>query len=225
MIDDDFVLVSAGTPIPQAFSLIRRYCGLPDEGGKREVWGYEYFDARPSQAENEVTPEDVAATAALNVRFGRETLEGFLAARDVIRDALRGLPCDQSLEGASAGHVELIDDLLRGLCEGEGAFAYKIPGAARAQVSKVLHRKRPKLVPLYDRVVSERYAFGFGDKRFGRGKDLINAIRDDLRDESNSRVLRRIQAELAVEMDGRIVPSRLRMFDIAIWMNGVRGSP
>lgn len=225
MIDDDFELVSAGTPIPQAFPLIRRYCGLPDERGNREVWGYEYFDARPSQAEDEVTPEDVAATAALNMRFSRETLEGFLAARDVIWDGLRGLPRDLSLEHASDGHVELIEDLLRGLCEGEGSFAYKIPGGARAQVSKVLHRKRPKLIPLYDRVVSERYGFGLGDKRFGRGKDLINAIRDDLRKESNSRALRRIQAELAVEMDGRIVPSRLRLFDIAIWMSGIRGSP
>jgi hypothetical protein len=217
----EFELVSAGTKIPDAYEHIRRYCGVRDRSGTRQVWGYEYFDARPTLAENEVTPEDVAATAALNMRFTRNSLEGFLDARDVIRHGLGSIPPDVSLEDASDELVGAIEDLMLGLCEGEGPFAFKIPGAGRAQVSKVLHRKRPRLIPLYDRVISERYAFGLGEKRFGRGSDLLLSLREDLRLEQNAQALRSIQGSLVVELDGRIVPSRLRLFDIAIWMEGM----
>jgi hypothetical protein len=218
---NEFELVSAGSPISDAYELIRRYCGLTDPLGTRQVWGYEYFDARPSLAQDEITPEDVAATAALNMRFTRESLEGFLAARDVIRDGLGSLPNDVSLEDASDELLQAIEDLMVGLCEGEGPFAFKIPGAGRAQVSKVLHRKRPRLIPLYDRVISERYAFGRGEKKFGRGLDLLFSLREDLCLEPNALALRSIQSSLSVELDGRIVPSRLRLLDIAIWMEGM----
>lgn len=217
----EFELVSAGTNIPDAYEHIRRYCGLTDRSGTRQVWGYEYFDARPTLAEDEVTPEDIAATAALNMRFTRDSLEGFLAARDVIRDGLRSISPTVSLEDASDELIQAIEELLLGLCEGQGRLAFKIPGAGRAQVSKILHRKRPRLIPLYDRVISERYAFGLGEKKFGRGIDLLLSLREDLRLEQNAQALRSIQAALSVELDGRVVPSRLRLFDIAIWMEGV----
>lgn len=217
----EFYLYSAGTNIPDAYEHIRRYCGLADQSGARQVWGYQYFDARPTLAENEITPEDVAATAALNMRFTRHSLEGFLAARDVIHDALGSIPPDVSLEDASDELIQVIEELLLGLCEGQGRFAFKIPGAGRAQISKVLHRKRPRLIPLYDRVISDRYAFGLGEKRFGRGSDLIFSLRGDLQREQNARALRAIQAALSIELDGRTVPSRLRLFDIAIWMEGM----
>jgi hypothetical protein len=221
MTQDDLVLISAGSPIPDALTLIRRYCGLAT-GASRELWGYEYFDARPSQAQDEVTPEDLSTTAALNMRFSRECLEGFMSARDIIRAGLAGLPADLSLESAGQAHLERIEDLMKGLCQGEGPFGFRIPDATRAHVSKVLHRKRPRLIPLYDRLVSERYARGLNSKEAGRGVELLRAIRDDMADAGNRDVLARVQESLATELDGRVVPSRLRLFDIAIWMDGSR---
>jgi hypothetical protein len=217
----EFGLVSAGSTISNAYEHIRRYCGLTDPLGTRQVWGYEFFDARPSPAQDEITAEDVAATAALNMRFTRESLEGFWGARDVVRDGLGSIPSDVSLEDASDELLQTIEDLIVGLCDGEGPFAFKIPGAGRAQVSKVLHRKRPRLIPLYDRVISERYAFGKAEKKFGRGIDLLFSLRDDLCLDANAVALRSIQSSLSVELDGRIVPSRLRLLDIAIWMEGM----
>jgi hypothetical protein len=182
-------LVVAGSPIPDAEALIRRYCGLPDESGERQVWGYHYFDARPSAADDEVTPEDVSAAAVLNMRFARATLEGLLAARGVIREGLERLPIDLSIEEASDEELDVIDDLLAGLCDGTGPYAFKIPEATRAQISKVLHRKRPRLIPLYDRIIADRYAFGLGDKKLGRGRGFLEAVRDDLRLDDNRRTL------------------------------------
>ncbi len=216
--DSSPTLVIGGREISDPLESIRRYCGLPFGAGESEVWGYEYYDAQPSDSNGEVTAEDLMATAALNMRFTRGCLEGFIRARPIVGEGLAQLSPELALEDALDDQLQIIEDLHQGLAQGTGPFAWKIDGADRALISKVLHRKRPRLIPLYDRATSERYAAGLGDKKFGKGIDLLKAMRTDMADPKNNEALRAIQAHLAIELDGKRVPSRLRLLDIAIWM-------
>lgn len=70
-------LRAAGKPIPDAESLIRRYCGL-DGGG---TWAYAYYDALPPAARYDVGPGDVLPAAALHSGLRHADLAWFAARR------------------------------------------------------------------------------------------------------------------------------------------------
>ena len=208
----------AGSAIPDAESLIRSFCGLPGPDGTAITWDYAYYDARPSAPGDDVTPEDVNAAAAFGFRVTRPVLEGFDRARPHIAAVLRELPSDLPFEDADDNVLETIERLFAGIVTDDESSDLAIPGSDRTIVGAVLHRKRPRLIPLYNRSIVDRYALAHKDKSQGRGVNLLRNMRTDLQDPRNAEALRAIQSRLAVDLDGRPVPSRLRLFDIALWM-------
>lgn len=211
-------LLVAGTFVSGAESLIRRYCGLPDDDGTVATWDYLYYDARPSSPGDDIAPEDVNAAASFGLRVTRDSLEGFNRLRADIAAVLRALPRDVSFEAASDEVLLVIENLMSDLVTGEGSSGMRIPGSDRTLVAAVLHRKRPRLIPLYNRAISDRYALGLKDKAQGRGVNLLLNMREDMNDPRNANALRGIQSRLAVDLDGQPAPSRIRLFDIALWM-------
>ena len=126
---------------------------------------------------------------------------------------------DLSLADAGAEHVALIASLFAVLDEPG------IPGARGTVLSKVLHRKRPALIPLYDRQVRTVYLDGAPapvpyDPRRDRHRSweefmvlFVAAVRADLRRESS---FWQDVADLAPLV--QITP--LRALDIVAWWAG-----
>ncbi len=91
------------------------------------------------------------------------------------------------------------------------------PGIGLASATKVLHLKRPYLVPILDRFVAEMMGVNLPDnpsvtQRVAIGQRLAAAIRREGR--RNIQVLRRIQEELASEGIERTL---VRIFDGILW--------
>ncbi len=205
-------LVVGGWPVPRAAELVRVYCGLPDAHGRVQRWGYTVFDAVPSADGDTIDARDLGAVAALGVRLSQPVLDVVLGSAPAVAASIARIPRDLSLEGASDTELELVGTTISSLTADDGP----LPTVPITTVAKLVHRKRPRLVPPYDRSIGDWYGSALGDNRRGRWPDVVRLLRDDL--DRNRSVLSTWQAELALELDGAVVPSRLRLLDIAVWM-------
>lgn len=210
---EDLPLVAAGREVPDAYDHIRRYCGLP-WSGPRETWAWHYYDAVPTAHDDVVTPTDVLCAAALHPGLSRQDLAFFREEQDAVSAWLRQVPADVRLWEASAATVEHLRSL-------PVAFA----GQSPTLLSKVLHRKRPHLIPLLDRHVIDWYRPVTGQRAvMDAWAPVVQAMRDEECDDE-----RRLVVAIAVNIveaeiwpgelaDDRRRLSWLRAADIAIWM-------
>jgi Family of unknown function (DUF6308) len=93
------------------------------------------------------------------------------------------------------------------------------PGIGLASATKVLHLKRPHLMPVLDRLVAEMMGVNLPDsptveQRIAVGQRLATAIRREAR--RNLDVLRRIQVQLAKDDIERPL---IRIFDAILWFS------
>lgn len=187
--------------------------------GKRGQFGYpSYDDYQTNDHADRLCDGDLLGPVLLNVQIRIKSFADLRARRGELETALQAIPRDVDL--ACAGDVELA---LVG-----AAFAV-LDGELRPRnvkgttLAKVLHRKRPALIPLYDEKVRRVYQDGHDaplprvPKRswedFMTGlagcmrKDLNNAL--DVWDEFTTLV-----------PAGRPPASRLRVLDIVAWRLG-----
>ncbi len=194
-------LVCAGRPVPDAVDRLRRYCGLPWSGGGREVWAYAYFDTLPSGPPDELGPGDVLAAAALHSGLSRADLEYFVVARGRLEDWLAGV-ADVDLADAADDEITA----LRLLPAQTGGLV------SLSLLTKVLHRKRPGLIPLCDRAVLDWYRPMTGTRGEKAWPALVDALHADLTNGDNGAVLATAPAAIRP----------LRALDIAVWMGANR---
>jgi hypothetical protein len=114
--------------------------------------------------------------------------------------------------GLADAQPELVDHVER--------LAELADGVGLSLLSKVMHHKRPGLVPMLDRDIIDWYRPVTGLRGAASWRALIIAIRADLAFEPNRRILAEITTDIAEEMAGP-APTPLRMLDIAIWMGRV----
>ena len=205
----ELTLVCAGRPIPDALHQIRRYCGLPWSGGASETWAYEYFDSVPTGPGDLPGPPDLLSAAALHPGFGRPEMAFFNdAGAEACEQWLGRLPSDLDLADADEGiltHLATLTEIA--------------DGKWLSVMSKVVHHKRPRLVPLFDRAIVDWYRPVTGERGVAAWPGLVRAMHSDLAAPDNRRWLAGVREELALELSGP-VPSDLRLMDIAIWMSG-----
>ena len=202
-------LICAGRPIPNAKDQIRRYCGLPWSGGEPESWAYEFYDTVPTGPGDLPGPPDLLAAAALHPGFGRPEMAFFNDGGAVACERwLVPLPSDLDLADADDVVLEHILTLPQ-IAGGEWLSI----------LSKVVHHKRPRLVPLFDRAIVDWYRPATGQRGVAAWPALVRAVHSDLAAPENRRWLADVREELALELSG-VVPSDLRLMDIAVWMSG-----
>lgn len=82
-------------------------------------------------------------------------------------------------------------------------------------MSKVLHRKRPALIPMLDKATQDHYRAQLPTRGETAYPSLVTALQADLR--SNDKALERLGDQLTAELGQTLTP--LRIVDIAIWMS------
>lgn len=197
-----------GRDVPDALDRIRRYCGLTWSGGSPETWAYRYFDLVPSESPAEVTPVDVLAAAALHPGLSRTDLAFFVEKADELSDWLRSVPAEAELKLAGSDLLADLDALV------------DFDEVSITLLSKVLHRKRPSLIPLLDRHIIDWYRPVTGKRSTTLAwASIIRAIQQDLIDDVNGSLT--LIAD-AIRPELTSPPSAIRLMDIAIWMGAQR---
>jgi len=177
-----------------------------------EEW--HYYDGVPMGDWERVEPMDVLATVSVN---------SFVTDAARVRRVHRGLAsaCDGRLAGIPRDAHLLDSDVAE--VEGLLAAACEVPGVLVPVATKVLHRKRPHLIPMLDNVVLAHY-FGYLDRPelVGRSQDkrraasaarvALDAFRADL--DQAGLVLADIVGQLAVE--GTPVTA-VRLLELLVW--------
>jgi hypothetical protein len=185
---------------------------LLDYLDNRNGYAYPAYDELVTNGSAELVDGDLLAP----VLIGAHVDEGrFALLRDML-PALEGvgdLP-DVALQDADDDHVLCVAGLFGILDEPR----YAGRGIRGTIVSKVLHRKRPDLVPLYDSRIFEAYtAPGALPRRTDRAwadfiADLCRQMRTDLRQEEKAfDELVRVAGGEGADL------TRLRILDILVW--------
>jgi hypothetical protein len=193
----------------EALRLVRKYyerrpgtpMGTALSGARFDEWdslGRRHADA------NRFTADDVVAVSFLGIAVPAKASWVLLCGRpDDFNNALADFP-DQDLAEVDPGTITctwtpwMLWDLLR-----------EIPGIDWVTAGKLLARKRPQLIPVYDRIVKSVTG---RDPNFWR--PLCEALRLD--DNALHHRLIRLRTEAGVSSS---VPA-IRIFDVIAWLEG-----
>ncbi|MFD3702143.1 DUF6308 family protein [Nocardia sp. NPDC058658] len=154
------------------------------------------------------TADDVVAVSLLSVKVpGSAALRILERDRDALAGLLRLIPAE----------VELVDAASDIVGDGSPADllwrALRSAGAGPVTTSKLLARKRPKLLPVIDSVVKE--VLNHSDRQ-SYWMTLRSVLRDDERALVDILAAARSEAELGDDI------SLIRCFDVVVWMVGRR---
>lgn len=105
----------------------------------REDIGYAYLQYHPLTPANKLVPEDLAVTLLVNSRAGYRAFQSLQAYAETIN--LETLP-QKPLERISDNELKAVAEAI--------ATVANWPGFAASMATKVLHKKRPDLVPMLD---------------------------------------------------------------------------
>jgi hypothetical protein len=164
------------------------------------------FDALPPIEPNGLTPSDLLATGLLDVPFGPRAVRVLLEdEREALEQQLARIPHDVDLWDATDEQLAPAYDLWRDL-----KTSLKGMGVGPTRRSKLMARKRPRLVPVVDATI--RTALGIGPD-----DDSWLVFRQALRDDGGA-LVRRIENLRPAHVRREDV-STLRILDAALWMN------
>ena len=204
---DESVLVVGGQPLDDVTARIRRYCGLAWNGRAPETWAYRYYDMIDSDP-HAIAPVDVLAASSLHPGLSRDDLAWFWDHARELTEWVNGFPTSAALATADDSTVERL-----------GELAELFDGVALSLLTKVVHRKRPHLVPLIDRELIDWFRPATGERRaVSAWQPILRHLRADLA--FNAAQLTDTSAALDAVL-GRPL-SHIRLIDIAIWMGGQR---
>jgi hypothetical protein len=116
--------------IPDADILLQQY---------RKDTGYDYLDYEPITPADKILPEDLSVTLLMNSRVGWRSFHNLQKHIQTID--LADLPA-KPLEHTSADERKIVAGLIARLAQ--------LPGIAASVATKVLHKKRPALIPILD---------------------------------------------------------------------------
>lgn len=193
----------------EAVDLLKDYYRPISQGGRFEgsefdcLAGGSLSDNNP----NHLTPEDLIAVQLLDVRMSPHVIADLL-----ITDArkcdcfLAKIPVDLAFEDPKA--VELFSD--NGIVEQAYHELHDVKGIGETTATKILARKRPRLVPIIDSAVRR----SLGRKR----AHIWRPLQFWIQDENQARVpeLERIRSD--AELPNSL--SILRVFDVLAWRVG-----
>ncbi|MCC9204134.1 DUF6308 family protein [Arthrobacter sp. zg-Y769] len=204
-----------------AVTLLKNY--YTERGSKGRVRTGSRFDTWAGGGDapdvvNTITADDMLAASFLSVRFSPRASIGILETRrDDITALLAQIPADLDLTALNRDEVEKVLgeespawklwDILRG--KEDGGW-----GIGSTKASKLLARKRPRLIPIWDSVVkSETKLKG----SLTQWDDWHAALTKD----NAALALHLDEIQRRAELPHPV--SRLRAMDVVLWMHGTGG--
>ena len=197
--------VLAGRPLYDVTDAIFRYCGLPWSGGEPETFAFPFYDAVVRAPGEPAGPIDLLTCVALQPTIVPKDLSWFYEEGFALLNRwVDPLPLEADLIDAD---VRIIDHL----CE----LPSLTDAVPLALLSKVAHRLRPRLVPLYEGTVGAHYRLKTGSRGESSWPRLVPEIANDLRENHQSilRTADRLGSHL-----GALTPSPVRLLDIVLFM-------
>ncbi|CAN5340280.1 hypothetical protein BH09ACT10_BH09ACT10_16000 [soil metagenome] len=179
--------------------------GVTDDAGFQLVAAYfrpgrfagATFDCLGDNPEDKFIADDVVAVSLLDVRFPPIAVRAILEQKhNELNALLAKIPGDKAL-WESAVDLSAAYELWQALRE--------VPEIGPTLASKLLSRKRPKMLPIVDSVIRKSLRL--------EGSDSWHALRGVLTDET---VRERIDALRPA--DSNYQPTTLRLLDVATWM-------
>jgi hypothetical protein len=183
---------------------------------RRDRFGYPAYDSFGSDGPWRISDADIVAPVLLNAEMNSRTFYALDAIRPHLERWLVDVPLDARLVEAGPTELAKLGDLFSVLDSDD------LPVNARGSIlAKVMHRKRPAFIPLYDRFVDYCYR---GADEAPVAKDrrrtwqqflplLGAAIIDDLTNSAD------FFAEVAALANGPVI-TPLRALDIVAWHAG-----
>jgi hypothetical protein len=191
----------------EVWARVLRYCGLPWDDHPAETWAFRYFDAIETDPTS-VSPQDVVSAGALHSGLSRDDLAWFWDHRAELDDWLGSFPVDEQLRTADEATIAQLAEL-----------PMLFPGPSLSLLTKVLHRKRPWLIPMVDREIIDWYRPLTGQRRAVEAwAPLLPLLAEDL--EVNRDQL--VEPRVVLLILHNLLVTDLRMVDIVIWMGGQR---
>jgi hypothetical protein len=171
---------------------------------------YNSYDCASIEQDNTLRDSDVLIANKLGARIGQESLLVFRRNRAKIETALESVPVGVGLDDSWQDEESMWRTI---------ANVYRACWASdvgEARTTKVLHKKRPQLIPIIDgRMVISWYFAGYsGPKKRGidRMIDVTQRIREDVA--RNRDPLQELQKEL---VKAGVNLTRVRLFDVVLW--------
>ena len=167
---------------------------------------------------NTITADDLLAASLLSVPFEPAAVIGILdTRRDRICDLLSQIPANLDLAELREGDFEqtlgrespawLLWDTLRGREDGGW-------GIGQTRASKIMARKRPHLIPIWDSVISKETQLRNSATQWVDWHEALTA-------DGGKLAARLDDIQRAAQLPVRI--SRLRVMDVVLWMHGTEG--
>lgn len=190
----------SGAEIADPVSLVRLF--IAKDGS------YQHYDLAEVSKDDSLSERDVRVANRIIARMGADTVAAILSRSALAAAALSNIPAGASLADTDLDIPwEALDDLYRAF---EG-----LPGVGLPRITKVLHKKRPGLIPIVDSVV-DQYLVSVDGPVVGsladRGTALTRAYKAEL--DACLPVLACVRAELLT--DG-INLTECRLLDIYLW--------
>jgi hypothetical protein len=185
---------------------------LSGEGG----FGYPAYDAFDAGAGPwRLSDGDLLAPALLNVTVRIPAFYALIAARVELEAWLAKVPTDQRLLDAGPDELSLLGELFAVLDDG-------LTGVRGTTLAKIMHRKRPAFVPLYDSNIWRSYVGATNapvrQDRRRKWREflplLAGAMVEDLNREHDW------LGEIAALAAGSVPVTTLRVLDIIAWQAG-----
>jgi hypothetical protein len=176
----------------------------------RQDTGCYYLDHQPITPADAVVPEDLAVTLLVNSQVSWRAFRSLQLYGGSID--LKSLPL-KPLEGTTLEERYIVGDII--------AKMAGLPGFAASVATKVLHKKRPDLIPILDNqaifgaYMNKNWPIQLGRSESVKNQEKIllalNYIAFDLNREENSLAWRRLQAMEPTR-------TRIQLFDGVWWM-------
>lgn len=173
-------------------------------GRRADMTGQLFVDPDP----NELTIEDLAAPALLSVPLDYKQMKALIGLNPELRTLFARIKADRPLQSEDA-----VDMSVDPWAAADEAFwmLRSVDGVGRTKASKLLARKRPALLPVWDRKVSRRLGLRKKDNDWPVVQHVIQVRRS---------ALEAMRQEVAEALDASQLAHLplTRALDVAIWM-------
>jgi hypothetical protein len=150
------------------------------EGMRQRVGWYSNYDGKSVANNNELTEDEIWISRGLASRLFHREADGIFRRRRQIEDSLKKIPSEIDL--VDLENSQPIPGLSAVVAAIECMCGVKGVGVAKA--TKILHKKRPNLIPVLDSRVGKYYAARLRNPKFeievNDLPDLIESFRRDL---------------------------------------------